>query len=83
MLGGTGKTGRRVVGQLYEEEFASVLARHAVPHEYVNFLTQPFTEVLDGRNAHLTDGVQRALGRQPRDFAAYARATAATGVWEA
>jgi hypothetical protein len=37
--------------------------------------------VLDGRNAHLTDGVQRALGREPRDFADYARETAATGVW--
>jgi uncharacterized protein YbjT (DUF2867 family) len=64
------------------EEFASVLARHAVPAEYVEFLTHLFTKVLDGRNAHLTDGVQRALGREPRDFADYARATAATGVWE-
>jgi len=40
------------------------------------------TLVLDGRNAHLTDGVQRALGRQPRDFGDSARAAAATGVWE-
>jgi hypothetical protein len=39
------------------------------------------TEALDGRNAYLADGVQRALGRPPRDFADYARATAATGVW--
>jgi hypothetical protein len=37
-----------------------------------------FTNVLDGRNAHVTDGVQRALGRQPNDFANYARATSAT-----
>jgi hypothetical protein len=27
--------------------------------------------------------VQRAHGREPRDFAEYARETAATGVWEA
>jgi hypothetical protein len=40
-----------------------------------------FTEVLDGRNAHLTDGVQRALGRPPREFADYARETAASGIW--
>ncbi|WP_281689593.1 NAD(P)H-binding protein [Pseudonocardia thermophila] len=40
-----------------------------------------FREVLDGRNARLADGVQRALGRPPRDFAAYARATAGTGAW--
>jgi hypothetical protein len=29
----------------------------------------------------VTDGVQRALGRPPRDFAEYARNTAATGIW--
>ncbi len=32
-----------------------------------------------GRNSHVTDGVRRALGRAPRD---YARAPAATGVWD-
>jgi hypothetical protein len=40
-----------------------------------------FTEVLDGRNAHLTDDLQRALGRPPRDFADYSRETAASGIW--
>jgi hypothetical protein len=42
-----------------------------------------FTEVLDGRNAQVTDGVQRALGREPRDFSEFARDAAATGVWNA
>jgi hypothetical protein len=42
-----------------------------------------FTTVLDGRNAHLTDGVRRALRREPGDFAGYARETAATGLWSA
>jgi hypothetical protein len=37
--------------------------------------------VLDGRNAHVADGVQRVLGRPARDFADYAHDTAATGVW--
>jgi hypothetical protein len=37
--------------------------------------------VLDGRNATVCDGVQRVLGRPARDFADYARDTAATGVW--
>lgn len=27
------------------------------------------------------DGVQRALGRAPKDFTDYARDTAATGIW--
>ena len=45
-------------------------------------LTELFTRVLDGRNAHLTDDVERVLGRPPRDFAEYARSAAATGVWD-
>ena len=50
-----------------------------------DFVADVFTaiarETLDGRNAHLTDGVQRALGRLPRDFADFARAAAKTGAW--
>ena len=63
------------------EEYAALLIENQVPADYVKMLTDVFTEVLDGRNAHLSDGVQRALGRPPRDFADYARAAAATGVW--
>jgi hypothetical protein len=46
-------------------------------------LSYLFSEVLDGRNARLADGVQRALGRPGRDFATYAADAAATGVWDA
>jgi hypothetical protein len=35
-----------------------------------------FTEVLDGRNSRLADGIQRALQRPPLDFSDYARAAA-------
>ena len=41
-----------------------------------------FSVVLDGRNARLPDGVQRSLGRQPKDFSDYAREVAASGQWE-
>jgi uncharacterized protein YbjT (DUF2867 family) len=64
------------------EDFAAA-AYQDVPPEFVELLTYLFGEVLDGRNAHTTDGVRRALGREPRDFADYARDTAATGVWSA
>lgn len=51
------------------------------------FVADVFTgiarETLDGRNAYVTDGVERALGRAPRDFTAWAQDTAATGIWEA
>ena len=63
------------------EDYATLLIEQQVPAEVVKMLTGVFTEVLDGRNAHLSDGVQRALGRPPRDFADYARDAAATGVW--
>jgi uncharacterized protein YbjT (DUF2867 family) len=63
------------------DAFASELAAGSYPHDVVELLTYLFDEVLDGRNAHLTDGVERALGRTPRDFREYARKTAATGVW--
>ena len=40
-------------------------------------------ETLDGRNAHLANGVERALGRAPRDFADFARDAVAAGAWAA
>jgi uncharacterized protein YbjT (DUF2867 family) len=64
------------------EEFAAAAAEQGVPAEVVELLSYLFGEVLDGRNAHLADGVQRALGREPRDFGDYARAAAATGIWD-
>jgi uncharacterized protein YbjT (DUF2867 family) len=63
------------------EDFAAASAEQGVPGEVVELLTLLFGEVLDGRNAHLADGVKRALGREPRDFGDYARRAAATGIW--
>jgi uncharacterized protein YbjT (DUF2867 family) len=63
------------------EEYEAVLAEADVPPEFLSFLTYLFGEVLDGRNASLTDGVRRAVGREPKDFTDYARDAAATGVW--
>jgi uncharacterized protein YbjT (DUF2867 family) len=44
--------------------------------------TEICRETLDGHNAYLTDGVQRALGRAPRDFADFCRDAAASGAWK-
>lgn len=54
-----------------------------VPADVVGRPHYLFTEVFDGRNAHTTNGVQRALGREPRDFADFARDAAAAGVRDA
>jgi uncharacterized protein YbjT (DUF2867 family) len=63
------------------DEFTASVAAHDLPPEFAWLLNELFTEVLDGRNETLTDGVQRVLGRAPKDFSAYANETAATGVW--
>ena len=68
--------------QVSPEQYASALAEQGVPAEFVWLVNYLFTTVLDGRNAHLADGVRRALGRAPRDFADYAWETAAAGVWD-
>jgi uncharacterized protein YbjT (DUF2867 family) len=65
------------------EEFAAGAIAEGVPEEVANALAEVFDTVLDGRNAYVTDGVRRALGREPRDFCAFARAAAETGVWSA
>ena len=65
------------------EEFAAGLAGHGVPADVISLLRYLFTEVLDGRNANLADGVQRALGRPARDFRGFARRAAAGGAWSA
>ena len=61
--------------------FIEELIKSGAPQDVVWMLDYLFSTVLDGRNAHLSDGVERALGRKPKDFADYARDVAATGVW--
>ena len=65
------------------EAFVAGVSESGAPEEVVWMLDYLFATVLDGRNAYLTDGVQRALGREPKDFADYARDIAATGIWSA
>ena len=62
------------------DAYEAALATQA-PVEFVELFMYLLTEVLDGRNAHVTDGVERALGRPPRDFSAFVRDVAAAGTW--
>jgi len=64
------------------DAFVNGVSDAGAPIDVVWMLDYVFATVLDGRNAYLTDGVQRALGRPPRDFADYARSVATTGVWK-
>ena len=62
--------------EISHEEFLAGMIRAGVPGPYVELVDFLFQEVLDGRNASLTDGVQRALDRPARDFADYLTTTA-------
>ncbi|MFF4829094.1 NmrA family NAD(P)-binding protein [Streptomyces sp. NPDC001312] len=59
------------------DEYRKALEDNGLPVEFADL----FELILDGRNAHLVHGVEEALGRKPKDFADFARDTAATGVW--
>src|SRR6195256_1773075 len=64
------------------DDYVAMLKEYGLPDDFIWLLNHLFTEVL-GSKAQLADGVQRALGRAPKDFADYAREAAATGVWGA
>jgi len=75
-------TGREIrYSQVSTDGYAAELARLGTPSDVIWLVNYLFTEVLDGRNAWIADGVQRALGRPARDFSAYVRETARTGIW--
>jgi uncharacterized protein YbjT (DUF2867 family) len=62
------------------DEYTALLSEHGLPQDFIWLLNHLFSDVL-GSKAQLADGVQRALGREPKDFADYAREAAASGVW--
>ena len=75
--------GREVqFNQIPKEAFASAITESGAPKEIAWLLNYLFDTVLDGRNAYVSDGVQRALGREPTDFADYASRIAASGLWK-
>ena len=69
--------------QISPEAFAAGMRQAGVRDDVISRLDDLFAVVLDGRNSQVKHGVEEALGRPARDFADYARATAATGVWRA
>jgi len=75
-------TGRDIRFQeISREDFVDGLAAAHLPQDLIALLDYLFTTVLDGSNASLADGVQRALGREPGDFASYARKVVQAGQW--
>ncbi len=59
------------------EECIASLEAHGTSHAFAVFTDQLFRWIGEGRNAMLADGVQRVLGREPRDFEEYVQRTPA------
>jgi len=76
-------TGREVqFVRIPDDAFAEALEESGAPADIAWLLNYLFETVLDGRNEHVCDGVERALGRKPADFTTFARRIAARGSWE-
>lgn len=63
------------------DDFVAGLKAAELPEGMVKLIEYLITEVLDGRNESLGDGVQRALGREPRDFSEFVAAAHARRIW--
>ncbi|WLW58115.1 NAD(P)H-binding protein [Streptomyces sp. YU58] len=68
---------------LTPEAYADEQRAAGVPEEWVRLSLGLYDYVRSGGLASLSDGVQRALGRAPRDFSTYADTTAQQGLWTA
>jgi len=62
--------------------FLDGLKAQGAPGEVVWLMDYLFSTVFDGRNAHVCDGVERALGRKPTDFETFARRAAPAGAFK-
>lgn len=61
--------------------YVELLTAQGVPAELAELVAALAEESLAGPGTAPTDGVRRALGRDPHDFTDYAERTAPTGVW--
>lgn len=61
------------------EPYMAELKQAGLSEDELWLLRELFTQVLDGRNSHVSDGVEQALGRPPKRFSDYASKTFALG----
>lgn len=63
------------------DDYVKMLQEYQVPDDYIWLVNYLFTNVLDGKNSSITNGVEKVLGRKAKDFSEYVKETAATGIW--
>jgi uncharacterized protein YbjT (DUF2867 family) len=79
-----GALGREVrCVEITPEAFAAELSAAGLPDTLRAVLLELFTEILDGRNAYVTDALSRLTGRPARDFSTFVRDAVAAGAWRA
>ncbi|WP_026929318.1 NAD(P)H-binding protein [Glycomyces tenuis] len=69
--------------ELEPEEHVAELVGYGAPREVAESLRDLLAVIRNHRSEYLSDGVRQVLGREPRDFADWARRTARTGAWSA
>lgn len=65
-----------------KEAYAADISQQGFPGEVAKHIADVIALALDGRNAFVTEDVEKVLGRPARDFADYAQAAAAAGAWD-
>ncbi|GAA2781282.1 NAD(P)H-binding protein [Crossiella cryophila] len=74
--------GREIrVVDLEPAAYAGQMAGQGMPLEFAELIARLYQRIREGKEAHLSDGVQRVLGREPRTFAAYVKNAVAAGAW--
>jgi uncharacterized protein YbjT (DUF2867 family) len=75
-------TGRKIdyVALAPDEHVAEMIAM-GVPRPDAEAVGDLFAVIRNHRSEYLSDGVQRVLGREPRDFIDWARTAATKGLW--
>lgn len=68
---------------LEPDQHVAELVEYGVPMEDAKAVRDLFAVIRSHRSEYVSEGVQQVLGRAPRDFGDWARATAKTGVWSA
>lgn len=63
------------------EAYIAVLRKHQVPEEVVALIGYLFTTTLDGRNASVTDDINRVLNRPAGSFDSYVQNALAADLW--
>lgn len=75
-------SGRNITFQaLSLSEYVQMLREYQVPEDFIWLVNYLFEQVLDGRNSNVTSDIEKVLGRKAKDFSAYAKETAETGIW--